>query len=108
VALLTKDLNNLNAGNTDELYLLQGGGSVQGSNVVLSNLWNQSLLIAANANIILENLDIVADPGNKGGPTGTCCFIQGAGAGKPGHVLGASSHNHRKERCVRDACSSAQ
>jgi hypothetical protein len=65
--LLTKDLNNLNAGNTDELYLLQGGGSVQGSNVVLSNLWNQSLLIAANANIILENLDIVADQGTKGG-----------------------------------------
>jgi hypothetical protein len=34
---------------------------------VLSNLWNQSLLVTANANIILNNLDIVADQGTKGG-----------------------------------------
>src|SRR5688572_19904945 len=65
--LLTKELVNLNAGNTDEQLLMQGGGSVQGSNGVLSNLWNQSLLVVANANIILNNLDIVADQGTKGG-----------------------------------------
>lgn len=65
--LLTKELITLNAGNTDEQLLMQGGGSVQGSNGVLSNLWNQSLLVAANADIILENLDIVADQGTKGG-----------------------------------------
>lgn len=65
--LLTKELINLNAGNTDEQLLMQGGGSIQGSNGVLSNLWNQSLLVAANANIILDNLDIVIDQGTKGG-----------------------------------------
>jgi len=65
--LLTKELINLNAGNTDEQLLMQGAGSIQGSNSVLSNLWNQSLLVAANADIILNNLDIVLDQGTKGG-----------------------------------------
>jgi starch-binding outer membrane protein, SusD/RagB family len=65
--LLTKELINLNAGNTDEQLLMQGGGSIQGSNSVLSNLWNQSLLVSANASIILDNLDIVLDQGTKGG-----------------------------------------
>ncbi len=46
---------------------MQGGGSIQGSNSVLGNLWNQSLLVAANANLILDNLDIVLDQGTKGG-----------------------------------------
>ena len=59
--LLTKELINLNAGNTDEQLLMQGGGSIQGSNGVLSNLWNQSLLVISNANLILDNLDIVLD-----------------------------------------------
>jgi hypothetical protein len=65
--LLTKELVNLNAGNTDEQLLMQGSAGVVGSNGVLSNLWNQSLLVAANANIILKNLDIAADQGTKGG-----------------------------------------
>jgi hypothetical protein len=65
--LLTKELVNLNAGNTDEQLLMQGAGGVLGSNGVLSNLWNQSLLVAANANIILDNLDIVADQGTRSG-----------------------------------------
>ncbi len=65
--LLTKELINLNAGNTDEQLLMQGAANIQGSNAVLSNLWNQSLLVAASANIILENLDIVLDQGTKGG-----------------------------------------
>jgi hypothetical protein len=65
--LLTKELITLNAGNTDEQLLMQAGGSVQGGNGVLTNLWNQSLLVVSNANIILDNLDIVADQGTKGG-----------------------------------------
>lgn len=65
--LLTRELINLNAGNTDEQLLMQGGGSIQGSNGVLSNLWNQSLLVISNANLILDNLDIVLDQGTKGG-----------------------------------------
>lgn len=65
--LLTKELINLNAGNTDEQLLMQGAGSIQGSNSVLSNLWNQSLLVAANADIILDNLDNVLEQGTKSG-----------------------------------------
>jgi starch-binding outer membrane protein, SusD/RagB family len=64
--LLTKELLVLNAGNTNELLLSQGGGSVQGNNSILSNLWNQSNLVRANANIILENLGVVGDQGTKG------------------------------------------
>jgi starch-binding outer membrane protein, SusD/RagB family len=65
--LLTRELINLNAGNTDEQLLMQGGGSIQGSNGVLTNLWNQSLLVISNADLILDNLDIVLDQGTKGG-----------------------------------------
>lgn len=64
--LLTKELVVLNAGNANELFLSQGAGSVQGNNSVLSNLWNQSNLIKANANLILDNLAIVGDQGTKG------------------------------------------
>lgn len=65
--LLGKELINLNAGNTDEQLLMQGGAGVLGSNGVLSNLWNQSLLVIANANLIFANIDIVADQGTKSG-----------------------------------------
>ncbi len=64
--LLTKELLVLNAGNTNELLLSQGGGSVQGNNSILTNLWNQSNLVKSNANIILENLSVVGDQGTKG------------------------------------------
>lgn len=65
--LLTRELVNLNAGNTDEQLLMQGDLGVTGGNGVISNLWNQSLLVAANADIILNNLDKVLDQGTKGG-----------------------------------------
>jgi hypothetical protein len=39
--LLSKELIVLNAGNTNELLLSQGGGSVQANNSILTNLWNQ-------------------------------------------------------------------
>jgi hypothetical protein len=64
--LLTKYLIVLNAGNTDELLLSQGGAAVVGSNSVVTNLWNQSLLVKSNAELILNNLGIVTDQGTKG------------------------------------------
>jgi hypothetical protein len=64
--LLSKELIVLNAGNTNELLLSQGGGSVQANNSILTNLWNQSHLIKSNANIVLSNLNIVSDQGTKG------------------------------------------
>jgi hypothetical protein len=64
--LLGKELLVLNAGNTNELLLTQGGGSVLGNNSILTNLWNQSNLVKSNATIILNNLSIVGDQGTKG------------------------------------------
>lgn len=64
--LLTRELVVLNAGNTDELNLSQGGANVIGNNGVITNLWNQSNLIKSNADLILSNLGIVTDQGTKG------------------------------------------
>ena len=64
--LLTKELINLNTGNTDEQLLMQGGAGVVGSNSVITNLWSQSNLVSANADLILNNLSIVTDQGTKG------------------------------------------
>lgn len=64
--LLTRELVVLNAGNTDELNLSQGGANVIGNNGVITNLWNQSNLIKSNADLILSNLNIVTDQGTKG------------------------------------------
>jgi hypothetical protein len=64
--LLTRELVVLNAGNTDEQNLFQGGASVIGNNGVITNLWNQCNLIKSNADLILSNLSIVTDQGTKG------------------------------------------
>lgn len=64
--LLTRELVVLNAGNTDEQNLFQGGASVIGNNGVTTNLWNQCNLIKSNAELILNNLKIVTDQGTKG------------------------------------------
>jgi hypothetical protein len=64
--LLTRELVVLNAGNTDEQNLFQGGASVIGNNGVTTNLWNQCNLIKSNADLILSNLNIVTDQGTKG------------------------------------------
>jgi hypothetical protein len=64
--LLTRELVVLNAGNTDEQNLFQGGASVIGNNGVITNLWNQSNLTKSNADLILKNLSIVTDQGTKG------------------------------------------
>jgi hypothetical protein len=64
--LLTKELVNLNTGNTDEQLLMQGGAGITGSNGVISNLWHQSHLLKSNADMILNNLGIVPDQGTYG------------------------------------------
>src|SRR3954463_940743 len=64
--LLTREMTVLNAGNTDEELLRQGGAAVVGSNSVVTQLWNQSHLVKSNAEIIISNLGIVTDQGTKG------------------------------------------
>ncbi|WP_266368247.1 RagB/SusD family nutrient uptake outer membrane protein [Tellurirhabdus rosea] len=66
--LATRELRVLNAGNTDELFLEQGFASVQGSNVVVRNLWTSAQLTRATADIVLANADrVITDPGLKSG-----------------------------------------
>ncbi|GGD76598.1 hypothetical protein GCM10011514_45690 [Emticicia aquatilis] len=67
IGLTTKELKVLNAGNTDELNLEAGGAAVQGNNSLISNLWNQSHLVRANADNILNNVSKVSDAGTKSG-----------------------------------------
>jgi hypothetical protein len=53
----------VNAGNTDEANLNVGGGSVDGGNSVVRQLWTQSLLTIKEADLVFASLNIVADPG---------------------------------------------
>ena len=69
--LLSGELVVLNAGNTDENNLGLGAGNVNNSNNVLRNLWEQLQLIKSNANLILDNIDVVNDTGIK---TGLICY----------------------------------
>ena len=54
--LSTNELLVLNQGNTDEANLQAGTGNVLGNNAVVSRLWEQSHLLTANADLILNNL----------------------------------------------------
>ncbi len=65
--LSTKELRVLNAGNADEDFLEKGAANVQGNNSIVRNIWEQSNLIKANADIILKNSESITDPGTKSG-----------------------------------------
>jgi len=65
--LSTKELRVLNAGNADEDFLEKGGANVQGNNSIVRNIWEQSNLIKANADIILKNSESITDAGTKSG-----------------------------------------
>jgi hypothetical protein len=63
--LSANELIVLNQGNTDEANLQAGKGNVLGSNSVVTRLWEQSNLIKANADLILNNISNVGDTGTK-------------------------------------------
>ena len=65
--LTTGELNVLNVGNIDEANLQTGGGTVGNGNAIVRNLWTQSQLVRANAELILANIGVVTDPGTKSG-----------------------------------------
>lgn len=65
--LTTKELNVLNAGNAAEDALRQGAANVDANNAVTSQLWAQSNIVKANADLILANANKVQDPGLKSG-----------------------------------------
>jgi starch-binding outer membrane protein, SusD/RagB family len=63
--LSTNELLVLNQGNTDEATLQSGQGNVQGNNAVVSRLWEQSHIVKANADLILSNIGIIGETGQK-------------------------------------------
>ncbi len=63
----TRELRVLNAGNLDEENLRLGGAVVDGVNGIVRQLWSQSNLIKGNADLILNKLSIVTDPGVRSG-----------------------------------------
>jgi tetratricopeptide (TPR) repeat protein len=63
--LTTNELLVLNQGNTDEANLQAGKANVIGNNQVVTRLWEQSLLIVGNADLILTNIGIVGDANTK-------------------------------------------
>ncbi len=65
--LTTQELTVLNVGNTDLELINKGAGNLQGNNSVISNIWAQSHLTKTGADLILDHLDIVSDPGVKSG-----------------------------------------
>jgi len=82
--LTTKELLVLNAGNTDLDLLGKGSGNVQGNNAIVSNLWAQSHLTKSNADIILKNINVAADPALKSGLTAYASIFRALALGALG------------------------
>lgn len=61
----TNELRLLNAGNVDEAELLTGGVSVSSKNLVINNLWSQNLVIYAEAQKVLDNINMISIPVEK-------------------------------------------
>ena len=63
--LSTNELIVLNQGNTDEANLQAGRGNVLGNNAVVARLWEQSNIVNANADLILNNISKVGEPSTR-------------------------------------------
>ncbi len=64
---VTRQLNNLNQGNTAEYQLFLGGTSVDGTNTILAGLWTNSNKIIFDANNVLKNAPALVDKGYASG-----------------------------------------
>lgn len=60
-------LYTLNIGNTAEKEMETGKGAVTQVNSIVTQMWSQALLTKTEAETILDNLSIAADPGDKVG-----------------------------------------
>ena len=63
--LVTAELRSFTVGNVDEGNLFSGLASVTRSNGAVAQLWAQSFQMQVEANLVLDNLAIVADPKTK-------------------------------------------
>jgi starch-binding outer membrane protein, SusD/RagB family len=60
-------LNTLNPGNLAEAAAQAGKGALQPNNSIVTQLWQQSLLLKAEAETILNNLAVAVDPSDRVG-----------------------------------------
>lgn len=60
-------LYTLNIGNTAEKEMETGKGAVAKDNSIVTQMWAQSLLTKAEAETVLDNLNVAADPSDKVG-----------------------------------------
>ena len=60
-------LYTLNIGNTAEKEVETGRGAITRNNSIISRMWEQSLLTRTEAETILNNLSVAADPGDRVG-----------------------------------------
>lgn len=65
--LSTRELTIINVGNIEEYNVSLGAGNVTNLNGVVRNLWTQSQLVRANADLVLANADNAADPATRSG-----------------------------------------
>lgn len=68
--LVTKELTVLNQGNTGEYQLQLGGGSVDGTNSLMSGLWTSSNKIIYDADKVIAGANALADKGYASGLIG--------------------------------------
>ena len=65
--LSTRELAVLNVGNIEEANVAAGGTNLTNANGVVRNLWTQSQLVRANADLVLANVGNAPDPGTRSG-----------------------------------------
>ncbi|SMB97743.1 hypothetical protein SAMN00120144_1603 [Hymenobacter roseosalivarius DSM 11622] len=65
--LSTGELRILNVGNIEEFNVSLGAGNVTNANGVVRNVWTQSQLVKANADLVLANAGNAGDAGTRSG-----------------------------------------
>ncbi|MBL7815631.1 MAG: RagB/SusD family nutrient uptake outer membrane protein [Saprospiraceae bacterium] len=79
--LVTNELKVLNLGNTDELNLGAGLAAVLPNNSIVNQLWTQSYAMMNESNLILDNINIVADANMKAVISGYGSFYKAMALG---------------------------
>jgi hypothetical protein len=79
--LVTKELIVLNQGNTGEYQLQLGGGSVDGTNSLMSGLWTSSNKIIYDADNVIAGAQALADKGYASGLIGYASLFKSLALG---------------------------
>lgn len=79
--LVTKELTVLNQGNTGEYQLQLGGGSVDGTNSLMSGLWTSSNKIIYDADKVIAGAQGLADKGYASGLIGYASLFKALALG---------------------------